>query len=96
MLNRRALAAGRYRNAGDETLVFSLQGGELVLEDETPLRVQRVGRRTLAVLAPDGAVALRLVTVTDSAGCVAFLFALGRAFQHEGATDGGEVKKCEN
>ncbi|HJR53099.1 MAG TPA: serine hydrolase domain-containing protein [Gemmatimonadota bacterium] len=76
---------GRYRNAADETLIFSMQSGELVLEDETPLRVQRVGPSTLAVLAPDGAIALRMVIVPGSADCIAFLFAFGRAFQHEGA-----------
>jgi hypothetical protein len=49
------------------------------------LRVQRVGPRTLAALLPGGAVALRLVTVTDSTGCIAFVFALGRAFRRETA-----------
>lgn len=76
---------GRYRNAGDEMLVLSMQGGELVLQDETALRVERVGPRTVAALAPNGAVVLRFVVVPGRADCIAFLFAFGRAFQHEGA-----------
>lgn len=74
---------GRYRNAGDETLVFLMQGGVLVLQDEPALRVQRVGPRSVAALAPDGSVVLRLVTVSTRTDCIAYLFAFGRAFRRE-------------
>jgi CubicO group peptidase (beta-lactamase class C family) len=83
----RALA-GRYRNAGDETLVFSMQGDELVLQDEPALRIQRVGPRTVAALAPDGTVILRFVTVSDRTDCIAYLFLFGRAFRHESVCPG--------
>lgn len=76
---------GRYRNAGAEALVLSMQGGELVLEDDPALLVRRVGPRTIAALLPGGAVAMRLVTVADGTGCIAFVFTLGRAFRRETA-----------
>jgi len=74
---------GRYRNAGDETLVFSMEGGELVLQDEPPLRVRRVGPKTIAALAPGGSVVQRFVTVSHRTDCIEYLFAFGRAFRNE-------------
>ncbi len=74
---------GTYRNAVDEPVTLRERQGMLVLEEDPPLVLRRVGPKTIAAVSKDGEVIQRFVTLTDPDGCVAYIYFLGRAFRHE-------------